>query len=727
MRPHLFFRSAAFILSLSLAVIGSGAARAQCIEYDRSLAWTGMSEFFMQGPHGVDLAMNGTVGVVADGWSGLYLMDFSHSGGPAVLARAETSDAYSYAVAAGAGFAYLIQQSENGGSMRIYGISDPYNPVLVNTVPLSARRVCLVGQRLYAAGGHTLYIFDLSIPNAPALLGSFTGQSIQDLAVEGSYAYTADGTSGLRVIDVSNPAQPHEVGVLSGNATLVAVRGSIAAVGAGADVRLVDVSIPSLPVLISTYTETGQVNELDLTDSRLFMAMGDWGPGVLVAVDISDPAHPYRSGELETSAAVRAVEISGPKAFAVGATLIPNEFDQNIAATADVTWPVTPLTGTLYTSQYAVDVAASGNLVFQVCESSGRFYALDASDPANPVIRGQAALSCGGALQVEAAGDYVFTTNDCTGLRIFDVSDPSLPEAIGYLGEAKGRLDLEGSRAYTLNSVLRVVDVSVPSQPLLTGSVALPQTGDGLDVVGTFAYVGCGARFIVINVSNPAAPFIVANLPTPTLTGRVTAVGHYAYVSHLYQDGCFVIDISNPAAPVIAGDFAVLGGGILTTVDGVAYLAGDALRAVDITDPLNPVELGTVDVPGQVTSAVAANGFLHLGNFDWGYQSILPQCPTGASSVPVAEPAAAGLRVVPNPVRAGCVFENLSRTGGRVEIFGADGRLVRILARDAGRAGAGRIAWDGRDGSGVRVPAGVYWAREAGGSGSRRIVLIHTN
>ncbi len=53
-----------------------------------------------------------------------------------------------------------------------------------------------------------------------------------------------------------------------------------------------------------------------------------------------------------------------------------------------------------------------------------------------------------------------------------------------------------------------------------------------------------------------------------------------------------------------------------------------------------------------------------------------------------------------------------------LEIFSVDGRAVRRLARGAFEAGPHRLMWDGRDGSGTPVPAGLYFARLTAGSKS---------
>jgi flagellar hook assembly protein FlgD len=62
-----------------------------------------------------------------------------------------------------------------------------------------------------------------------------------------------------------------------------------------------------------------------------------------------------------------------------------------------------------------------------------------------------------------------------------------------------------------------------------------------------------------------------------------------------------------------------------------------------------------------------------------------------------------------------------------LEVFGLDGRRIRVLEAGAERAAARHVVrWDGRAADGSRVPAGVYYARlhTAGAVRSQRIVLL---
>ncbi len=92
-----------------------------------------------------------------------------------------------------------------------------------------------------------------------------------DIEVVGDLAYVADGRSGLRIIDVSNPAAPVEIGALdtpsSGRAWDIEVVGDLAyVVGGNPGLRIIDVSIPALPV---------ELGALDTSYARDVKVVGD--------------------------------------------------------------------------------------------------------------------------------------------------------------------------------------------------------------------------------------------------------------------------------------------------------------------------------------------------------------------------------------------------------------------------------------------------------------------
>ena len=74
----------------------------------------------------------------------------------------------------------------------------------------------------------------------------------------------------------------------------------------------------------------------------------------------------------------------------------------------------------------------------------------------------------------------------------------------------------------------------------------------------------------------------------------------------------------------------------------------------------------------------------------------------------VPSPAGAAVRVFPNPFRASMVIELGSRAGrpGVVRLLDARGGVIKVFA--AGGGLPSRVQWDGTDGRGLPLPAGVY-------------------
>jgi hypothetical protein len=95
---------------------------------------------------------------------------------------------------------------------------------------------------------------------------------------------------------------------------------------------------------------------------------------------------------------------------------------------------------------------------------------------------------------------------------------------------------------------------------------------------------------------------------------------------------------------------------------------------------------------------------------------------------PGPAPMETRVKVVPNPCRAAAtiVVETGAAGEQHVVICDVQGRAVRHLDHGAIAPGTRRIAWDGRDDSGVRLAPGVYrvLVKTAGESTGARIVLL---
>jgi len=152
--------------------------------------------------------------------------------------------------------------------LRVYDLTDPLSPSLVSSVAVPGKCHDLVveGALAFVASittldghGGGLHIFDLADPVAPVLIGSLDiGTSVLSLDVDGRHVYLGN-RQVLRIVDVTLPWQPREVGSIRLNAwwpsaTDISVADGIALVADTATgflhqqyVHVIDVSDPTAP------------------------------------------------------------------------------------------------------------------------------------------------------------------------------------------------------------------------------------------------------------------------------------------------------------------------------------------------------------------------------------------------------------------------------------------------------------------------------------------------
>jgi hypothetical protein len=115
---------------------------------------------------------------------------------------------------------------------------------------------------------------------------------------------------------------------------------------------------------------------------------------------------------------------------------------------------------------------------------------------------------------------------------------------------------------------------------------------------------------------------------------------------------------------------------------------------------------------------------------NWGYPSAdVPAVVNLGTGVQIAAGGGFFLgRAAPSPFfRSTAIAFGLARPGPHtLSIYDVTGRHVRTLSQGARPAGPASVTWDGRDGAGRPVPAGVYFYRLTSGDGDRmeRVVLL---
>lgn len=267
------------------------------------------------------------------------------------------------------------------------------------------------------------------------------------------------------------------------------------------------------------------------------------------------------------------------------------------------------------------DVAVEGDLA---ALANGRALQLvDVSDPASPVVSGEAVFST--LVDVaELANDQAFlgTLRD---LVILDVADPAQPVTLGSLdGFQVSRLDHQGDHLYALSvHSLFVVDVSNPSVPSIVGELEWPdEYPRDLSVAGNIAYVVVNDSLSIVDLSDPIQPaeVTVLSFGADRDATRLDAEGDKVYVAVTGPDpfvsNLTVVDVSVPSQPTaIAEVGASLG---VTDVDAEGNLvvtsSSSGVDVYDVSTPASPLWAGSepIECFYSLIAVVATDGHVFV-------------------------------------------------------------------------------------------------------------------
>ncbi|MGA1840065.1 MAG: LVIVD repeat-containing protein [bacterium] len=264
-----------------------------------------------------NIYIQGLYAYVADGLSGLQVIDISNPANPSLIGECYIQGAFNaYDVYVQGTYAYVAYGSSG---LQIINVSNPAKPSIIGSynTPGSARGVHVQGSYAFVADeSEGLRVINISNPAKPSFVDSYnTPGSAIDVYVQGSYAFVADGSSGLQVINISNPANLSLAGKFStpDPANGIYVQGTYAYIADGyKGLILLDITNPGKPSKLSVYDTSGTASKVYIQGSYAYVADGLSG---LQIIDISDPLHPSFAYSCDTPGSASGIYIQGEYAF----------------------------------------------------------------------------------------------------------------------------------------------------------------------------------------------------------------------------------------------------------------------------------------------------------------------------------------------------------------------------------------------------------------------------
>lgn len=213
---------------------------------------------------------------------------------------------------------YIGTEADDG--IKVVDVSDPDNPILVNTITDvdNSHNIHIDADGfLYIVGADTydIWIYNLSVPEEPELVGTWSGEYLHDIEVYNNKLYGAAIYSGLfYIIDVNDKSNPqtlvsfdtgggyvstHDCAITADEQYLITADETM-----GGHIKIFDISDYSNINYISSYTtpenETHTSHNVYIQESTGLMIISYYADGTRF-VDISNPYNPVELGYYDTT------------------------------------------------------------------------------------------------------------------------------------------------------------------------------------------------------------------------------------------------------------------------------------------------------------------------------------------------------------------------------------------------------------------------------------------
>ncbi len=572
---------------------------------------------------------------------------------------------------------------QGGTGIEVWGISNPASPNRLSYVYLPPiMDIAVKDTLLYAIGYQqdSLRIFNISNPRSPVQMGACAASGFP-MFVSGNYCYLAD-QYGLNILDVSDPANPRRVGNIGGfEALSVAVKDTLCYIGTYIypdefRLRVYNVGNPSVPIPVGSLAgiEVPDIYLPPTCDTVLYTPK-------LHIINISDPRSPRRVGFVDCPGWDYGV-VTVP---ALNYALVADYFEGLVVV--DITNPTLPrIDTTLFAADQALDIEVKDGVVFLAGYRAG-LQLLDVTVPATPRYLGSYD-TVGSSRPVRSASgrdSFAFISWPRPRLLSIDISDPRHPvRAGGCEGMFNPPADmvLRDSFLYCAEANrFEVVNIARPREPVLVGSCVIPDYTWDMDIAGDLAAVAHILSLQLVDITSPSSPRVVGSWGGDV--NCVAIVDTIAYAAGPYT-GLVALSIANPVAPYVLDSLPMtdtLWWNDVVVVGSVAYVGGELIQPVDVSDPRNLRLLGEGWRPPYLVRRLCyAAPYIYAGCYEAGV-CVLETTQVGVKELPRITRHREKVSVVPS-ITTGAVWLSMSGTPGGIEIvevYNATGSKMKII------------------------------------------------
>jgi len=575
-------------------------------------------------------------------------------GGPYLKQRLPLLNEQAFDLALANNHAFIATADEG---LLVIDIAEAITPTVVArlTLPHTAKQLRVVNNRLYVSGDRQFSIVDITLAATPKVIGKYKTDD-EIIAIDA----LANGTTAI---------------LLTNNELL-----------------FLDASIANKIKLHSTTTLNNDGYDLNIGDSRIYLAMGEAGITVL---DSSNPTtittlHRYRTSDAAihlkqsagilyvatTSAGVTLFDISDEDHFSwlgshqkvgsatdvdVNGELVMVLNDENHLALLDAGMPSMPsimatYSHPLHTQRQLLAFAQHDSRLFAISSDELLEYDFTTLPPviSNEGLDFGQGVNFGGQRRGFIRDNTLFVADWFSGIHLYDITEPHQPLLLSSLktkGSPKG-IVVRDDYAYVADDDhgLLVVDLSDPHQPRSVATLPTPGLAYIPQLQGELLYLASHrGGFQIIDISEPTKPKLLSSTNTAGKAWGIQVRDELTFIAD-DESGLLIFNTSDPMAPKQIGQFSPGGAAEDVAIDGnYAFVTffDNGVYIVDISDPSRPTEISHVATPGNARGVERKGDHLYIASWLAGMQVIDISDPAQPSLVGSYDTAGAawGLRL----------------------------------------------------------------------------------
>lgn len=591
---------------------------------------TAYFNFYFSEIHKIDVF--GNVAVLADLNNGLFLVDIKDIFNPILSFQyKDLQECYDFLIKEN-----VLICAEKFGA-KIFKFS---NLLSINEIITYNNEICSFykqGAMAYGKYGNIMKILDMSdITNPKEIALFFSNADISEIIVRGSYAYLANTTEGLKIVDVSNPTYPFEISSLNLQCNLhnIFISDNYLYAICYPGFKIIDISNPYNPIEVG-YFPNYNISDIFVEGNYAYIVGGFGGFKI---IDVSNPNNPIE---------VRQFSLEG---FSFNKVLSQNPYFYFYTSIGYIYLvEVLNLDNIIILDKYRYpssiyDIFLSNNNLF-VSTFDKDFIIFDLGTPPSfskanffkvngyygeifyelPYIY----LSCpndlkileylssnnleslsyyqtlGNIYDMAIKSNFAFLASDKDGIYVYDISNPLNLNQISFLNLEKSFIKIEEYNDFLFVSdfsSLYIIDIRNLQEPLISSIYSDFYYFFDFSLKDNYLFAATDLGLEVLDISDVLNPLKISELFLGDYSLAIFIKDNFAYL--LDSRHLNIVDVSDPINPIFKSSIYIDSTNYLSdiyVIGNYAYVCTDlyTIKILDISDPLNPFDAGTYNLSFQ--------------------------------------------------------------------------------------------------------------------------------